>query len=70
MQEWQTETHEAIYHAGHLVITNKVENKCSIVRLHDMKGRDITLTQFRDGIKTSGLEKTMRAFSRLVANWQ
>lgn len=70
MQEWNTESHEAIYHSGNMVITDKAANKCGIVCLRDSKGRDITLSQFRDGIKTHGLDKTIRVFSKLVANWQ
>lgn len=70
MQEWNTESHDAIYYSGHLVITNKANNKCGIVRLNDINGRDITLKQFRNGIKTHGIDKTISVFAKLVPKWE
>ena len=70
MQEWISDSHEGLYHAGHLVITDKATGRCGMVCLHDMKGRDITLAQFRGSVKTHGEARALATFARLVQNWQ
>jgi len=70
MQEWNSESHEGLHHAGHFVITEKATGRCGIVKLIDPRGRDITLVQFRDCVRTHGPARALATFAKLVPVWQ
>jgi hypothetical protein len=70
MQEWQSDSHEGMYHAGHFVVTEKESGRCGIVQLRDTRGRDVTLAQFRDCVRSHGAARALATFARLVRTWQ
>ena len=70
MQDWDSPDFEGMHYTGHFVITEKASGRCGIVKLVDHRGRDITLAQFRDCVRSHGAARALATFARLVTNWQ
>lgn len=65
--DYETERFEVDYHAGWLVITDKGNNRSECVQLTNSKGRNITLSQFKGSVKSSGIDKACSVFLKLAA---
>ena len=65
--EYETERFEVDYHAGWLVITDKENKRNECVQLTNNKGRNITLSQFKSSVKSSGIDKACSVFLKLAA---
>ena len=61
---------EVDYHNGWLIIKDKETNKQECVQLTNNKGRNITLNQFKSGIKSHGLDKACKTFLKLAATYK
>ena len=64
--EWTENGWEAEYFAGHLIITHP-DGTAAEVGLRDDKGRNITLAQFRSGVRSHGITKACSTFWKLRA---
>lgn len=67
---WESDTHEADYWQGVLVITDKETGKCGNVVLHNAKGHNVTLKQWQSSIKTHGVDRALVTWSKLVNQWK
>jgi hypothetical protein len=67
---YESELFEIDYHNGWLVIKDKETNRQECVQLTNNKGRNITLNQFKSGIKSHGLNKTCKTFLKLAATYK
>ncbi len=61
-----TANFQADYLNGILVITCAATNECESITLNDDRGRNITLLQFKSGIKSHGMDKACQTFLRLA----
>jgi len=68
--EYESDTYEADYWQGVMVITDKATGQCGNVSLRDVKGRNVTLSDFKSCIKSHGVDRALRAYARLVTCWQ
>ena len=68
--DYNSEIYEVDYHQGWLVITEKATNKNECVQLTNNNGRNITLSQFKSGIKSHGLDKACATFLKLAATYK
>ena len=68
--DYESELFEIDYHNGWLVITDKATGKPECVQLTNNKGRNITLNQFKSGIKSHGLDKACKTFLKLAATYK
>jgi len=68
--DYESELFEIDYHNGWLVIKDRETNKQECVQLTNNKGRNITLNQFKSGIKSHGLNKTCKTFLKLSATYK
>ena len=65
--EYETERFEVDYHAGWLVITDKENNRNECIQLKNNNGRNITMSQFKSSVKSSGIDKACSVFLKLAA---
>jgi len=65
--EYETERFEVDYHAGWLVITDKENKRNECIQLKNNNGRNITLSQFKSSVKSSGIDKACSVFLKLAA---
>lgn len=65
-----TDKFEVDYYKGWLVIHDKETNKNEVVQLVNDKGRNITLNQFKSGIKSHGIEQACKTFIKLAATYK
>ena len=65
--EYETERFEVDYHAGWLVITDKENNRNECIQLKNNNGRNITISQFKSSVKSSGIDKACSVFFKLAA---
>lgn len=64
----ENENFEAEYYKGWLIVTDKATRKASPVQLIDSRTRrNITLNQFREGVKKFGLDRACQSFKKLEA---
>jgi hypothetical protein len=68
--DYESELFQIDYHNGWLVIRDKETNKQECVQLTNNKGRNITLNQFKSGIKSHGLDKACKTFLKLAATYK
>jgi len=68
--DYESELFKVDYHNGWLVIKDKETNRQECVQLTNNKGRNITLNQFKSGIKSHGLNKTCETFLKLAATYK
>lgn len=67
---WESETYQADYWQGVLVITDKVTGKCGSISLRDNNGRNITKRQWDSSIKTHGVEFALSTWAKLITRWE
>lgn len=67
---YQTDTYEAEYYKGWLVITIKAERRNECVQLTNGKGRNITRSQFKSAIKSHGVDRACQTFVKLAAKYK
>ena len=65
--DYETERFEVDYHAGWLVITDKENKRSECIQLKNNNGRNITLSQFKSSVKSSGIDKACSVFLKLAA---
>ena len=65
--DYTSELYEVDYFKGWLVIKDKTTKANECVQLTNKNGRNITLSQFKSGIKSHGLDKTCATFVKLAA---
>ena len=68
--DYITEKFEVDYYKGWLVITDKSAMKNECVQLMNSKGRNITLNQFKNCIKTHGIDRACKTFLKLAATYK
>ena len=68
--DYTSELYEVDYYKGWLVIKDKTTKANECVQLTNKNGRNITLSQFKSGIKSHGLNKTCATFLKLVATYK
>ena len=68
--DYESELFEVDYHNGWLVIREKDTSRQECVQLCNKNGRNITLTQFKSGLKSHGIDKTCRTFLKLAATYK
>lgn len=68
--DYESELFEVDYHNGWLVIKDKETNEQECVQLTNNKCRNITLNQFKSGIKSHGLDKACKTFLKLAATYK
>ena len=68
--DYESELFEVDYHNGWLVIMEKETSRQECVQLCNKNGRNITLTQFKSGLKSHGIDKTCRTFLKLAATYK
>ena len=66
--DYTTDTYEADYHAGLLVITDKLSDAAYMVQLRNRSGRNVTLSQFKSCIRSHGIDRACSTFINLAAN--
>jgi len=64
---YTTENFEVDYYKGWLVIHDTATKQNECVQLKNDKGRNITLNQFKSGVKTHGVDRACRVFLKLAA---
>jgi hypothetical protein len=67
---WESDSYEADYWQGVLVITDKATRKCGSVSLTNDKGHNITKRQWDSSLKTHSVERALNTWARLVTDWQ
>jgi len=68
--DYITEKFEVDYYKGWLVIYNKATKNPECVQLRNDKGRNITLNQFKTGVKTHGVDHDCKTFLKLAATYK
>jgi len=68
--DYITEKFEVDYYKGWLVIYNKATKNPECVQLRNDKGRNITLNQFKSGVKTHGVNHACKTFLKLAATYK
>jgi len=68
--DYESDKYECDIWQGRVIITCKESKRCGIVSLLNSNGRNVTLNQFKSGLKSHGVERTLSTFAKLVTNWQ
>ena len=68
--DYSSDSYEADYWQGVMVITDKSTGKCGSVSLRNANGRNVTLSQFKSCVKSHGVDRALRTYARLVTHWQ
>jgi hypothetical protein len=66
--DYTTDTYEVDYHAGLMVITDKLNDTAYMVQLRNRSGRNVTLSQFKSCIRSHGINQACSTFIKLAAN--
>ena len=68
--DFESELFEVDYYKGTLVIREKETSRQECIQLCNKNGRNITLSQFKSGIKSHGIDKACRTFLKLAATYK
>ena len=66
--DYTTDTYGVDYHAGLMVITDKLNDTAHMVQLYNRSGRNVTLSQFKSCIRSHGINHACSTFIKLAAN--